>query len=367
MTLLYCTSFNGYRVGGERTDLDLNWTFPVNVDPTNAGVFSPGYGTGRAAFLHEPDSQVAQMTLAQSVFLPFHETWVVGVRFRIASPQLEDPPPDRLGQVVGFIGDLGFEQFRIIARAGTLYVRMGNGTIGAVADVSILAGVWHYLEVKAIFHPSSGAAEIRVDEQTVFNGFLGNTKGTGNDHNTAHTFVFAGAHEARVEVSDIYIADGADATATQGRPYNHFLGDIGGKRLTPAGNGSLGQFMGSDGNFTDNYQLVDDDPPDADDTYVESEALTATDLYTFTPLSAGETPETIEAVVVESQSLAFPESGREQAHVVKSGGTSEESVAFEPDETYRWHQTVHTQDPDAGDRWSVAAVDAIEAGPKVVA
>ena len=266
MTLLYCTSFGGYRVGGERTDLDPNWQFPASVNPLEAGVLLPGRASARRAFVQETNRQLAYMALDVSG-LSVSDTWIIGQAFRIEHPRLEDRT--RRPPLLTFMDSTGAtDSVRVYARGGTLSVRSRgqNGTVLGRADVSLTSRRWYYLETRVFFDGLGGivegSVELRLDEVTVVSVSGFDTAFFTSGETRPAQILFAGGEAARVEVTDIYIADGVDATSTQGRPYNTFLGDIGGKRMTPAASGSLSQFLGSDGNTVGNYQLVDDDPED---------------------------------------------------------------------------------------------------------
>ena len=121
MTLLYCTSFGGYRVGGERTDLDPNWQFPASVNPLEAGVLLPGRASARRAFVQETNRQLAYMALDVSG-LSVSDTWIIGQAFRIEHPRLEDRT--RRPPLLTFMDSTGAtDSVRVYARGGTLSVR----------------------------------------------------------------------------------------------------------------------------------------------------------------------------------------------------------------------------------------------------
>jgi hypothetical protein len=65
--------------------------------------------------------------------------------------------------------------------------------------------------------------------------------------------------------------------------------------LTLDGNGNYAQWDGSDGNSTDNYQLVDEVPP-SDTDYVETNVVDEYDSYTMTGITL-DTGQTINAVI----------------------------------------------------------------------
>lgn len=66
--------------------------------------------------------------------------------------------------------------------------------------------------------------------------------------------------------------------------------------LLPNGNGSLSQFIGSDGNSTDNYLLVNERPHDGDTSYVKAVSANTKDLYNMADITL-EPGWTINAVI----------------------------------------------------------------------
>jgi hypothetical protein len=89
-----------------------------------------------------------------------------------------------------------------------------------------------------------------------------------------------------VQFDDLYVCDGVDATATQGRANNDFLGDLKVATLIPTANGDLTAWSKSTG--TNAAALVDEIPPNTTDyifssTSGQRELMTLPDL----PSSAG--------------------------------------------------------------------------------
>ena len=75
-----------------------------------------------------------------------------------------------------------------------------------------------------------------------------------------------------------------------------FQGDCHVDYLVPDGNGDTSQWVGSDGNSVDNWQLVDEIPPSNAD-YVEADETNLRDTYTVTNLPASGTILGVQAVV----------------------------------------------------------------------
>jgi hypothetical protein len=84
-------------------------------------------------------------------------------------------------------------------------------------------------------------------------------------------------------IDDIYISDASGS----------FLGPCSVTTLFPTGSGTTSQFVGSDSNSVNNYQLIDDTTHDVAD-YVQSNVVGDIDLYTYPALAYN--PDVIHAV-----------------------------------------------------------------------
>ena len=95
----------------------------------------------------------------------------------------------------------------------------GTGTVRATGTQVIAAGAWYYYEVQAVIGDSgsvivhiNGVEDINatgIDIQAGSNAYVDRIVLTGGGY-----------------TDDFYVEDGDDATATQGHPYNDFLGDV---------------------------------------------------------------------------------------------------------------------------------------------
>lgn len=220
---------------------------------------------------------------------------------------------------------------------------------------------WLYLEVKYKPHGSQGILEVRINGQTVLS-ITGNTTDR-SDTNLSRVQLFAAQFKGdtvlmpRIQVSDIYVLD------TTGTSNNDYLGDIRIDRITPMGNGSQSQFLGSDGNSVDNFALVADIEASLT-RYVESNIPDARDLYQMTDL-----PNDLGNVVaVVPRGLASKKDavgfGR-LSHVLKTPlgeiVTPPQSLnpgAFTP------MYTIHTRTPDNA-AWTIADINNMEVGVQV--
>lgn len=160
--------------------------------------------------------------------------------------------------------------------SATVFRGDASGTQIAITSPNLIPlGVWVYLELKAVLHDSTGSIDLRINGVTRAT-FSGDTKNGGTEA------VFSTVRFGQGSLGtpnwlydDLYLCNGAGATN------NTFLGDVSVETLLPNGNGYSSQFVGSDGNSTDNYLLVDEAPPNTTD-YVGSPTVGQVDAYEFT-------------------------------------------------------------------------------------
>lgn len=168
-------------------------------------------------------------------------------------------------------------------------VRWSNGTyglsvIGPAGTVihTTPGGIWpagsgKYIEVKLFVHNTTGYLIVKLEGTTVINLTNIDTQAGASDLVTTATIqgMIYEFTSATTVIDDIYLLNGAGTTN------NDFLGDCRVRAILPNGNGAASDWVGSDGNSTDNYLLVDEGYPTDVTNYVEASAVGATDLYAF--------------------------------------------------------------------------------------
>ena len=168
---------------------------------------------------------------------------------------------------------------------GNLKVERGdNVTLAQTTNVPIVVGRWYYIEFKATIHDTTGSYEVRIDgvphSQLTASGV-----DTKNSANASADRIYFGSRNTFFTgtgfyLDDVYIFDG-----TGSAPKNNFIGDVNVVGLLPNGNGNSSQFLGSDADSTNNYQLVDENPPNDDTDYVEASTVGYKDTYTYQDLT----------------------------------------------------------------------------------
>lgn len=170
---------------------------------------------------------------------------------------------------------------RVHSNGSVDHFRGTSTTINAVLGTSIpgvvTAATWHYLEWNIKRGTVNGRSTVKIDDVQVLD-FAGDT----HDSTNAVYLALAAASfsdssfdsPTGTRIDDVYIVD-PDGTGT----WNGFMGNTFVPLLAPNANGSNSDWLGSDGNSTDNYQLVDETSSINDLDYVEASADGDIDTY----------------------------------------------------------------------------------------
>lgn len=226
------------------------------------------------------------------------------------------------------------------------------GTVVATSTAAaVVIGVWNYYEVKYIVHDTTGVIEVRQDEAVLLT-YNGDTR---NGAATTIAFIDSGNGAAvnSIDHDDHWVDDAG------------YLGDKTVETLDPTSNGSNSDWVGSDGNSTDNYLLVDDPTTPNMTDYVGASVSGKIDLYGFSDLPAGYSVDAIqEAIYVQKSDAGTPPTVLPFAKG-QSGGTRADTAlsALSTTATIQLGD-LRTTDPD-GNALTKARVDAMEVGYKI--
>lgn len=242
--------------------------------------------------------------------------------------------------------------------AGLVEVRRGavNGTLLTSASTGLLhaAGQFQYLEAKVTVADSGGTVEVRINGSTTpLINFTGDTRNGGTSTNIDAVRV---AGNSQCDLNDWYICNGS------GSVNNNFLGDIRVYPLMPNGNGSSSQLVGSDGNSTDNYLLVDEKPYSTTD-YNGSSTAGNRDMYTIENLPSNVVSVLgVQEISIAAKSDAGAISGKQ---VIRPSTTNYASASLTLSTTYALFSTLREQNPDTTAAWAISEVNATEIGWEV--
>lgn len=339
--------------GWEDNLLSQKWTWVNNPGSIVTGRNGSGYQASSAA-----SSSVNRFLKKRLEVADESATLITGFAWKCSSVATLQS----LGSgVLSYYSDDGATQhFTLCVNAANFNVRRGD-TGGAVLATSVqtfLANTWYYIESKVTLSDTVGAIEIRVNgvpwiSLTGIDTKNGGTKtvfdsvALGYDYYNHYTY------------DDLYICNSAGAIN------NDFLGEILIETLFPTGDGSQSDLVGSDGNSVSNYALVNESVPDLA-TYVGSATTGQRDLYAMGDLSrTGGSIKGVQVTGYVAKSDTNPVSAKlpvARSGTVSGGPTRSITSAFGAGQV---HTRVAETDPVTGAAFTVANVNALEAGFEV--
>lgn len=230
--------------------------------------------------------------------------------------------------------------------------------LGTSAPDIIRNSIYYYIEIKTLIDGAVGTVEVRVNGVAVLTlaGVNTNASLTGTTLLSAIGFFTAGNYIGYID--DLYVLDTAGGT-----PWNTFLGDSRVEYLRPDGAGAT-QAWDLIGAAT-HWQAVDDGAtPDGDTSYIHTATLGLTDTETYLP--TGLPSGTIFGLQVNLYARKTDSGPRSIAPVLRHAGAdyvgSNQAPSFG---TYNYLIQLYSLNPGTGVAWTIADVNAIEAGVKV--
>lgn len=252
-------------------------------------------------------------------------------------------------------------QFSVFVEVtGKISVYRGNAVtfLAQTTGQVVWPNSWFHLEVKSRVNSSisSGDFVVYVNGISVLSlSATTNTQATGTANMDQ---VIYGTGFITSIFDDTFMVDWSSGDTTQ----------VGVKRvitLTPSGNGTTSNFVGSDSDSTNNYLLVDDVPVDVAD-YTESITPGDVDLYAMTDLSV--TPTSVPVVQITNLVAKSDAGARTARNIIRSGGTNYDTgVDISPGTGYVFYSDRWYTDPQDSAAWTGTKVNALEAGIKIQA
>lgn len=218
---------------------------------------------------------------------------------------------------------------------------------------------WHYFELKATIHPSTGSYELRRNEATVFSDTGVNTADSGSASWDAVHFDTAseGSINGLPKIDDIYILDGL------GTINNDFLGDSVIEGRLPTGDSAVPSMLDwTPSTGSTHWDLLADIN---DNTLVSTGTAGDVDLLTFDSLSF--ITGTIHGVMTVVQAGLDSVGTRTIRNIARSNsvnynGASQIVETTDSDGFFEIWET----DPDTAVKWTVSGVNAAEFGFELV-
>lgn len=324
-------------IDGFDTGADPAWAAPPTI--TAGGRTGPNCGTTTA------------LTTRIAGFTP-SATAIFGAAARF--PLL---PVSTSFMVPSFMGDSGVtHHMRVgVSASGNLVARRGTTDV-ATSTQQVTPGVWYYIEAKCTVADTGGIFVVRVNGVEWLN-FTGDTKNAGTATNIDAVGFSSANASTNFDIDDMYVCNGLGATC------NDFLGDHKVETLLPSGNGASSQFLGNDGNSTDNYLLVDEQPANSTD-WVASSTIGQRDLYQFADLvTSSGVVRGVQPVFHAQKSDAGAASVIDLAR--DTGGTVDSGTAKTLSTTWATVPGKLRETKPGGGAWSIADVNAAQFGAEV--
>lgn len=288
--------------------------------------------------------------------LDAQSTWVVGVAFKYSVATVT-------ARSIITLLDAGTAQASLRFNIdGTLSAMRGHssGTVLGTTTYAVPLGTFVYLEVKVLINNTTGTFEIKVDGSSKLSLSSQDTQNTANSTaNQVNIGPDGSVTNATYTWDDLYICDGAGSTN------NNFLGDCRVDAYLPNGNGNSSQLVGSDGNSTDNYLLVDESAPNDDTDYVESATVGNKDTYATANMS--HTPSSIFGVQILANAKKDDAGARSLATVTRSAATDYDGATQALGTGYLYYYDIREVDPATSAAWTKTNFDAAEFGVKCAA
>ena len=229
-----------------------------------------------------------------------------------------------------------------------------TGTLVDTGAIAIQATTWYVIEVHVNIHDSTGALDVRVDGVDDA-AFAGDTK-----PGAATTFDLILYHGG----ANTSYYDDLAMNDTAGGSDDSWCGDGKVILLKPNANGDVSGLTGSDADSTDNYLLVDDFPHDTDTTYTEGSVTDDYDSYNLA--ASGLTSVSILRVFAECRARDTVAEGGTMALMLETNATEYTGSDQALLTSYLSYKgTQYTTNPQTTIAWTVAELDALQAGFKV--
>jgi hypothetical protein len=241
---------------------------------------------------------------------------------------------------------------------GTLSVTR-NGAVLGTSTAVVPAESYAYLEFRGVIHASLGSYQVRLHGATVLEGSAVNTQVTGNAFaNMVLMGHFFDSNLGTVDIDDVYICDG------QGTVHTTLLGECRVDALLPTGDGSHSAWTPSTG--TTHSTLVDEPAPNDDTDYLSTATAAARESHALANLPSMPTP--LIYGVQHSLSARKDDAGTRQVKsLLHSGATTQAGAqTFTLASTYTYYSELWPVDPATGTAWTVAGINALEAGAEAV-
>lgn len=240
--------------------------------------------------------------------------------------------------------------------SGHLFFTRNGTALGSPSTNALLLNTWYFIEVKIVFHQTTGSCEARVAE-TVWVSVTGvDTCNTANQF-ANNIFNLIGANQVGHFYDDLWLCSSA------GTQNNDYLGDCRIETLYPTGAGGVTAWTPSAGS---NWAAVDEATANDDTDYVSATGVGDKDLYAFGNLvtSTG-LVRAIQPVLTARLATA---GSRTLAATTRTAGVDVDGPNIPLlSSSYLQYNKIQELNPNTGLPWTIAEINAAEFGMKVIA
>ena len=354
MALLYMDGFDAQ-------DSALRWVQSGSANEFTYGAMTR-FGAGKALTISTTNAAASSyvtrgFAASSSIY--------IGAAIQVGAEGAGNDPSANLFGIYTDAGVNGHVYLRRLS-TNTIAVYRGNPSAGdvnnpsgtqiAASSAGVLDGNWHYMEVYAIIHDTTGRLIVKVDGVVVID-FTGDTRNGGTSMNIDAVRFRTGRYtggSCAISIDDLYICD---ATGTTN---NTFLGDVRVQTMLPNAAGSSTQFAptGSANNWANVSEV-----PFNNTTYNASSTVGQLDLYGLSDLTAGTT--SIKGVQTVAH-MQKSDAGTANARVaLKSGGTVYYDATRSLGTSATPYTQIHETDPSTSVAWTTGSINGLEAGVEV--
>jgi hypothetical protein len=230
--------------------------------------------------------------------------------------------------------------------------------IGITSGLNITAGSWFFLEVKATIDDAAGVVHVKKNGATVLNLTSADTQNGGNasSDRLRLSSIAANASNFNTRIGDLYILN------TDGGINDDFIGECRVEMITPTGNGDTNDFTPSTGS---NYENVDEQVPDGDDTFNQAENTDDVDLYGCSDLTSSSG--SVHGVMFKAFARRTDVGARNLALGIKHSTTEDFDSGHALDSDYKYFSRIMDENPVTESAFSFSDVNDVQLGVKVVA
>ena len=271
------------------------------------------------------------------------------IYFGIAIKKSETTTPGGVGDtaLINLLDESNVNQILIwLGSSYELMVYRDATLLGSSADFVVPNQKWFYLEGKIVISDTVGEVTLKVNETQVLNLTSQDTK-NGSDY--MRYFGFCGIyHDVTTYFDDIYIDDA------------QFHGDCRIRTFMPDADGNSADFTRSTG--SNDYECVDDNPPNDDTDYISSDTLNHKSIFGITTGALG----TVKGIQLNNHCRLDEAGTRKIKPLIRSNstdyqGTETDAIAAD----YNFEHEIWELDPDDSAAWTQTKLEAAEFGLEI--